>query len=169
MAHARELRLLQALVDTQLKSLGWKDPKALSVGQDGEGYASLYVNFSDASLSSGDLAIQVRLIPAGDGLPASMFTLSHAGNAPIHGSVHALLCVEAVADPMGAQAKLVQDAIHCLRGQLGAPVEVKVGNSGGSAVGDLPALKGVNGAAADDLPAGSMALAPSRTAVVGGV
>lgn len=164
MAHARELKLLQALVDTQLKSLGWKDPKALFVGQDGEGYVSMFVNFSAAGHASNDVAAFVRLIPAGDGLPASMFTLSHAGNTPIHGSVHAMVAVEASAGLMDAHAKFAQDLIHCLRGQLGSPVEVKV-----TANGVLPELKGINGAAADSLPADSMALAPSRTAVVGGV
>jgi hypothetical protein len=164
MAHARELRLLQALVDTQLKSFGWKDPKALSVGQDGEGYASLYVNFTDAVRSTNDVAVLVRLIPAGDGLPASMFTLSHAGNTPIHGSVHALVAVEAPSAPMNEHARFIQDVVHCLRGQLGSPVELKV-----TANGVLPALKGVDGAVADSLPTDSLALSPSRTAVVGGV
>jgi hypothetical protein len=164
MAHAREIRLLQGLVDTQLKSFGWKDPKALFVGQDGEGYASLFVNFTDATYSTNDVAVLVRLIPAGDGLPASMFTLSHSGNAPIHGSVHALVAVEAPAAPMGDHAKFIQDVVHCLRGQLGSPVELKL-----TANGVLPAFKGINGAGADSLPADSMALAPSRTAVVGGV
>lgn len=164
MAHARELRLLQALVDTQLKAFGWKDPKALFVGQDGAGYAALYVNFTDATYSTNDVAALVRLIPAGDGLPASMFTLSHSGNTPIHGSVHAMVAVEAPAALMGDHAKFVQDLVHCLRGQLGSPVELKL-----TANGVLPALNGVNGAVADSLPADSMALSPSRTAVVGGV
>lgn len=164
---AREIVLLQSIVNTNLKGLGYKNPASLFIGEDADGYATLFVNYTDATYSTNDVAAFVRLIPAGDAYPLTMKTLSHAGNEPIDGSVSALVLAEgsATASPASAQAKFVQDLVHCLRGNLGMPVTLALATNGGT----LPAVNGINGAVATVIPAAQMDLAVYGRGYVGGV
>lgn len=164
---ARELVLLQSLVETNLKLLGYKNPASLFIGEDGDGYTTLFVNYTDGTYSTNDVAAFVRLIPAGDGYASTMFTLSHAGNEKIDGSVSALVLAEgsATASPAAAQAKFVQDLVHCLRGTMSMPVVLALATNGGT----LPAVNGINGASSSVIPSAQMELAVYGRGYVGGV
>lgn len=161
---AREIVLLQSIVNTSLKNFGYKDPAALWIGEDGDGYTTLFVNYTDATYSTNDMAAFVRLIPAGDILPLTMKTLSHAGNEPINGSVSGMIVAESVTATTGANAKFQADLIHILRGIYGMPVTVAL-----SANGVMPAINGINGAVASTIPATQMDLAAADRGYVGGV
>lgn len=72
---------------------------------------------------------------------AAMKTQSHASGTFIDGSVSFTLYAETPADHTGAHAQFLQHMLHHLRGQLGAPVNMKL-----CANATEPTIQGVNGA-----------------------
>lgn len=167
-SQAREIRLLQSVVTTNLATLGYSaTPAIFIVSQDADGYTTLFVDYTSATYTTGDSAAFVRLVPAGDGYPQTMFTLSHAGNDPINGGVQALLVAEgpATATPTNAQAQFLQDLTFVLRGVLSMPVVAALTTNGSA----LPSINGINGAVADSIPTAQMNLAVAGRSYAGGV
>lgn len=170
---ARELRMLEAMHRKNLRELHYGTPKQLFVGQTDAassipGCAVMYINFTSVqgASASGDLAATIALVPTGLGaVPASAFTQSHAAGQIMDGSVTPTLVCESPADWTGAQAQFVLDLMHILRGQLGANVDFRA-----TAIGTLPALKGVNGASSDaNVPAAGMNLQVFGRGFAGGI
>lgn len=163
---ARELVLLRSIVETNLVAMGYRNPAAQFIGEDGDGYTTLFVNYTDATYSTNDVAAFVRLIPAGDGYPNTMFTLSHSGSDPINGSVSAVLAAEGptTAAPMSPLAELIFNLLHILRGNLGMPVELHLSTNG-----TLPTINGINGAGSTSISATSLNLPVTGRGYVGGV
>lgn len=162
---AREFRLLEGFIKN-LATLGYPQPRMLSIQQAADGFMTAYVNFTDATPSTGDLAAFIRLVPTGAALPVQTRGLDYTQDSYLHSSVVPVIIMEAAdsATPMSAQAtfqnRLVTSAVHLLSPQ----VELKL-----SDVGDVPAINGMNGAVADaNIPAGSIELQQFGRGFAGG-
>lgn len=142
------LRLLEQLVDTQLKNFGFKNP-VVQEAKLVDGLPSLYVNYSDATLSATDAAVQVRLVFANSAFPEMAQQSINGGQ--VAGCVSALVVAFApAADGSTPQlSKLVIQTIQSLN-RNNIPTTVCYADPAGA----VPALKGLNGAGADaNIPA----------------
>lgn len=162
---------IHQLLEEGLKNLGQPKAKLVSFGTAQGKYQSVVLNFSKASGSwaSADLKAIVVAIPAGDGLPDSVKTQSHASGLFIDGSVNFQVWMESVpasASPTAGEKafiKFQQDLLHVLRGQLSAPVSLFL-----TAAGTEPKVTGLESAVAD---AGSAiaSLMPYGRSYAGGI
>jgi len=143
------LRLLEQLVETQLKNFGFKAPVVLEAKLV-DGKPSLYVNYSDATLSATDAAVQIRLVFANAAF-ADIAQQSINGSAIVAGPVSALVVAFAAASDGSTPqlGKLVIQTVQALN-RNNIPTSLCLADP----AGPVPALKGLNGATADaNIPA----------------
>jgi hypothetical protein len=159
------------LLSEQLYNLGNGKYLNRVFGQDSRGYETMLLDFSNlpgAAWASGEKQLIVVAVPAGDALPQSMQTQSHAYGNFIQGSCAFEIYMEgvdfsaALSAPVKDFIKFQQDVIHAFRGQNGAPISLFLTE------GVAPAVNGFNGAVAT---VGSLAavLAPYGRGVNGGI
>jgi hypothetical protein len=98
---------------------------------------------SIAAWATGNLRAILYAVPAGDGYPAAAFTQSNASGEIIQGGVSFQLWMETPASFTGQHVFFMNQMLHILRGQMGAPVALYL-----SANGTQPTITGVNGAVA---------------------
>lgn len=161
----RSTLILQQLVKVQLAQLGYKFPQLQQTTTLADGSEALYVNFTDGTPSTNDLAAFVILKSPTSFYPAALAAPSFHVGERLEGSVSGLVIMEAGASPMSALSKMSYDVSHALRGILGMPVEMKL-----TANGTLASVAGLLGAVADaNIPASSMVLEVTNRAAEGGV
>lgn len=146
--NTRGLRILEQLVDVQLKSWGFKSPVVVQIQAVGE-TLGLYVNFTDATYSATDTAIFVRLVGANAAYPAL------AQRDLVGGLVAGPYSAEVIAFAPASDGstpdldKLIMHTVAALN-RNNIPVMLKKADP----AGPVPALAGLNGATADaNIPA----------------
>lgn len=147
--NSRGLIALQQLVDTQLKSHGFSRPVVVDLAIV-DNAPSLYVNYTDGTLSATDAAVQIRLISSNSAYP-QLATRSHYAGQSVAGPYSALVVAFAPAQDGSTPllAKLTFAVVAALE-LNGVPVDLRQSDPAAAA----PALKGLNGATADaNIPA----------------
>jgi hypothetical protein len=166
----RELRILEAILKTNLPQMGWPESGWLfsQIIVDNNGDSTLYVNATHGTgaAASDDVAVFIRLKDVGDiMLSDSMRTQDHGSGLFVHSSCVAEVLAESPAVWTSAHAKLVFDAMHIVRGVYGAPVNMFLAPNT-----DVIAIDGVDGAGADaNIPASPVALSVTGRSFAGGI
>lgn len=151
MSSPRVQKMFQAAPD-QLKRLGgYAGAASASIRWAGRaasgseaGKDAVLIDFDGLSWATGQKRAILVATPAHDqNDTAAMKTQSHASGTFIDGSVSFTMYMEAPADHTGAHAQFLQHLMHHLRGQLAAPVNLKI-----CANATEPTIQGVNGAGA---------------------
>lgn len=143
---ARALKLLEGILNTDLPLMGYPSASIAKseLKVDGNGDVTLFVNYTDGTYSTGDVAAFVRLSDSNKALSDSMKTMSHASGQFVWGSMHADVITEGPASLKSSHAQLVQNLIHIVRGIYGAPCRLICTDAT-----VMPAVKGVLAAGAD--------------------
>jgi hypothetical protein len=177
MSSPRVQRIFEAL-PSQIKNVGghtfdingvtvWRGLVASTAPQAGKD--AVVIDIDSATWADNNRRIILIAEPYADKNNVSAFkTQSHAAGQFIDGSVSFKLYYEASESPTGAQEKFFRQVLHCLVGQLAAPVEIFIGTN------DVqPRVEGVDGASGANETACSFVSAgkylPYGMAVAGGV
>jgi hypothetical protein len=177
MSSPRVTKILEGIAG-QLQNLGYAGAVAKNgttpcvrwLGRDASGKDACVIDLDGETWATGARRAIIVATPAGAKPEdfAALHTQSHAAGQVQDGSVSLTLHVEAVADGVAgqasAQAAFQRDVLHCLRGQLGAPVTLKI-----CAKGTEPKVNGCAGATADAAWTDAGTALPYGRAVAGGI
>lgn len=115
------------------------------IGRAADGRDAVVIDLTSAVWAAGNLRCVIAANPASDlNHTDALKTQSHASGYFIDGSVSFDVFVESPLSWVGEQSRFLIEAIHILRGQLGAPITLHV-----TAAGTEPTLAGVNGETVD--------------------
>lgn len=155
MSSPRVSKIFEGLAE-QLRRQGYanamnKDgtkPSIRWLGRDANGHDAALIDLTSASWLTANLRAILVAIPASDSNnTAALKTQSHAAGHNLDGSVKFELYMECHANTntgqASAHARFQREMLHILRGQLGAPLSLKLTNNGTE-----PTVNGVNGAVA---------------------
>ena len=152
MSSPRGVKILEGLAE-QLHRMGYAQAISTTgqkvcirwLGRGADGRDTARIDLTAATWATANLNVLVALNPATDANnTAALKTQSHAQGLFLDGSVNVSVYMETPADYTSAHAQFVQEIMHILRGQLGAPVIMNL-----TANGTKPTLNGVDGAVAD--------------------
>lgn len=155
MSSPRVTKIFEGLAE-QLRRQGYAEalakngtrPSIRWIGRDAENMDAVLIDLTAASWSSANLRAILVARPASDkNNTAALKTQSHAAGHFLDGSVSFELYLEAHANTNAGQAsdhaRFQREMLHILRGQLGAPLTLKLTDNGTE-----PTVNGVNGAVA---------------------
>lgn len=168
MSSQRVQKIYQGLTE-QLRKLG-PYPNAfksgiVAQGRDAAGRDCVLIDLTGSSWATANLRAIVAANPASDaGATAALRTQSHASGHFIDGSVSFDVYMEEPASWTGEHARFQRELMHALRGQLGAPMSLKL-----TANGDEPTLDGLNGETSTETTTDAGTYQPYFFAVPGGV
>ena len=145
---SRGIKILEQLVETQLKNAGFKNPAVVQIAIS-NGSMGLYVNYSDAVYSPTDAAIFVRFTSANAGF-AAIAQRDLVGGIVAGPYSAEVICFAAAQDgSTPALDKLIMNTVEALN-RNNIPVSLKKADP----AGPVPALAGLNGASVDaNIPA----------------
>lgn len=125
MASFRVVKFFEAL-EENLRNLGWGSAQYKAQSVIG-GKQALSANWSGAAApAANELGFVLLAKEAGEDFPDSVRTQSHAAGEFIASSFELELHIEQPVIAQASQFKFLMDALHALRGQNGAPVELFV-------------------------------------------
>lgn len=155
MSSPRVTKIFEGLAE-QLRRQGYVDalakdgtrPAIRWIGRDADNRDAVLIDLTSASWSTANLRAIVVAKPASDKTDtAALKTQSHAAGHFLDGSVSFELYMECHSNSNAGQAsehaRFQREMLHILRGQLGAPVTLKLTDNGVE-----PTVEGVNGAGA---------------------
>ena len=146
--NTRGLRILEQLVDVQLKSWGFKNPAVVQIATVGDS-VGLYVNFTDGVYTSTDVAIFVRLVGASAAYPGMAQRDLVGGLVAGPYSAEVIAFAPATDGSTPDLDKLIMHTVAALN-RNNLPVVLRKADPAGA----TPALAGLNGASVDaNIPA----------------
>lgn len=168
MSSPRVQKIWQGLTE-QLRKLG-PYPNAfksgiVAQGRDSAGRDAVVLDLTSATWATANLRCIIAANPASDLANTAAFkTQSHASGYFIDGSVSFDVYMETPANHTGNHAHFQREVLHALRGQLGAPISLKL-----TANGTEPTLNGLNGAVATASTTDAGTYQPYFFALPGGI